>query len=107
MILKIGAQRVDVLDEQCADRPCFHLGFDKGSYVPGRGYTSYYKSGPRPVCWTRHMQGCPSNSVCDRCRTVTVLDPGGTCSRQTWSKERGQHECGGTLVPTRDSEGAE
>jgi hypothetical protein len=33
-------------------------GEDKGTFVQGRGYTSYHKV-PKPVCMTRHLHGCP------------------------------------------------
>lgn len=67
---------IDVVDADCPFRPCFALGFDKGSFVQGRGYTSYHPGGPRPVCWTRHMNGCPTagvHLVCGDCRAVPAL----------------------------------
>lgn len=66
-------RRVDVIDADCEHRPCFALGFDKGSFTPGVGYTRYHEGGPRPVCWTRHMNGCPYagyHVVCWDCRAV-------------------------------------
>ena len=42
----------------CWMRECMWVGEDKGSYTPGRGYTSYYAK-PKPVCMRRHTQGCP------------------------------------------------
>jgi hypothetical protein len=32
--------------------------YDKGSFVPGRGYTRYYEK-PLLVCGERHLNGCP------------------------------------------------
>ena len=66
MIIKIGKHHVDVLDAKCKDRYCYELWFDKGVYAQGRGYTNYYKK-PLPVCWTRHINGCPAHSVCPEC----------------------------------------
>jgi len=88
MKIKIGKLVVDVLDADCADRPCYRFGYDKGSFTPGRGYTRYHTV-ERPVCMTRHLHGCPANSVCPTCRTVTVLDVGSRCQRPG---------CGGTTV---------
>lgn len=42
----------------CWMRECMNPGEDKGSYTPGRGYTSYYKN-PRPECMRRLLHGCP------------------------------------------------
>jgi DNA-directed RNA polymerase subunit RPC12/RpoP len=56
---RIDGRLVDVVDGDCAFRPCFVLGFDKGPFTPGVGYTSYYPGGARAVCWNRHMNGCP------------------------------------------------
>jgi hypothetical protein len=86
--IKIGGLMVDVLDKDCAKRPCLHVGMDKGTYVQGRGYTSYYRDakGRRveyPVCMTRHTRGCPANSICLVCRTVDVRRPGESCRRCT------------------------
>ena len=80
MFVKYGKLRVDVADRDCLTRPCFQLGFDKGSFTPGRGYTSYYKK-ERPVCMTRHVRGCPINSRCPVCNTVSFLAPGQKCNR--------------------------
>jgi hypothetical protein len=44
-------------DELCRFRSCYAPGENKGPYVPGRGYTSYY-SVPQYVCMTRHLHGC-------------------------------------------------
>jgi len=95
MKVKIGTVSVDVLDRECSNRPCYWLGYDKGSYSQGRGYTSYHKNvqGRRvefPVCMTRHLRGCPSNSVCHTCRTISVRPPGQPC---------GRFACSGLLVP--------
>ena len=49
---------VDVRVEECPKLNCYQLGQDKGTYSPGRGYTSYYKK-PKWVCMTRHLHGCP------------------------------------------------
>lgn len=98
MKVKIGKRYVDVLRRDCGERPCYALGFDKGVYVQGRGYTSYHKVA-KPVCWTRHMQGCPDNSVCEECRTVSVLDPGGACDQVAYSIEaRRNVKCEGHLI---------
>jgi hypothetical protein len=48
----------DVLDDKCIGRPCLHIGENKGSFVQGRGYTSYHRR-PWLECWTRHLHGCP------------------------------------------------
>lgn len=98
MLVKIGRRRVDVLRRDCGSRECFQLGFDKGTYTPGRGYTSYHRDArgrrvERPVCMTRHLRGCPDNSVCEKCRTISVLEPGGSCERPG---------CGGVLVERGD-----
>jgi hypothetical protein len=94
MLVKIGKLKVDVLDTKCAKRDCFVLGFNKGSFSQGRGYTSYHtdangKRVEKPVCGTRHYGGCPSNSVCATCRTVSVEAPGGRCTK---------FDCTGELV---------
>lgn len=86
MKIKIEGRLVDVLGKECAHRPCFSLGFDKGAYTPGRGYTSYHTDGKgkrveRAVCGTRQFRGCPTNSVCPVCRTGDVADPGTPCDR--------------------------
>lgn len=51
-------RRVGVVDADCEFRRCFWFGFDKGSFTPGVGYTSYHAQ-ERPVCFTRHLHGCP------------------------------------------------
>lgn len=94
MIVKLGRRRVDVARADCVRRECFVLGFDKGAFSQGRGYTSYHRDAKgrpveRPVCMTRHLHGCPCGSVCAACRTVSVLAPGDPCDRLG---------CGGTLV---------
>ena len=78
MIVRVGKRHVDVANKKCPDRPCYQFGFDKGTYVQGRGYTSYHKE-ERPVCLTRHLHGCPGNSVCGDCRLVSVEEPGTAC----------------------------
>ena len=79
--MKIGTGRdsIDVLRADCADRPCFVVGFDQGNYVKGRGYTHYRLGGALAVCRTRYMEGCPINSICPVCRTLSVLMPGEVC----------------------------
>lgn len=84
MLVTINRRKVDVLDSDCAQRPCFALGFDKGTYVQGRGYTSYHTDTKgrrieKAVCMTRHLRGCPINSVCGTCRRTSVRDPGAKC----------------------------
>lgn len=77
---KIDGRVVAVVDEDCEHRPCFSLGFDKGSFVQGRGYTSYHRDGARPVCWTRHLSGCPHVGVhltCGGCHDQPLLVTGG------------------------------
>ncbi len=49
-------------DQWCRWRWCLHPGEDKGTFAPGRGYTSYHKT-PRPVCMTRHLHGCPAGPL--------------------------------------------
>jgi hypothetical protein len=46
-------------DDECWRRSCMAPGLDKGSFSPGRGYTSYYEV-PIPICMTRHVSGCPT-----------------------------------------------
>lgn len=99
MIVTIQRRRVDVARSDCGTRECFRLGFDKGSYTPGRGYTSYHTDAKgrrveKPVCMTRHLHGCPMNSVCSACRTVSVKAPGERCD---WL------DCGGELIAREDS----
>lgn len=94
MLVKIEGRHVDVADVGCKSRSCFALGFDKGSFSPGRGYTSYHTDAKgqrveRPVCMTRHLRGCPTNSVCPTCRLASVDEPGAACSR---------HGCDGVTV---------
>lgn len=48
-------------DEWCPYRDCFHLGEDKGTYNPGRGYI--YNKNPIPCCMTRLRWGCPNGPV--------------------------------------------
>lgn len=73
--VKVDGHSVDVVDEDCAQRPCFVLGFDKGAFTPGVGYTRYHDK-PRPVCWTRHLNGCPTagaHLICGDCRAQLAL----------------------------------
>lgn len=71
MITKINGNQVDVKDEKCATRSCFYLLSDKGTFVQGRGYTSYHEK-PKWVCGRRHLHGCPSAAVCKQCRAGLV-----------------------------------
>ena len=94
MLVKINRRMVDVADRECAARSCFSLGFDKGSYSPGRGYASYHTDArgrhiEKPVCMTRHLRGCPTNSVCGKCRLCSVRDVGQPCA---------SFGCGGVTV---------
>lgn len=63
--------KIDVLDRQCFDRSCFRLGFDRGTFVQGRGYVSYHTE-KRAVCMTRFLHGCPCSTICPQCRTLHV-----------------------------------
>lgn len=82
MKIKIDKKLVDVLDKKCASRSCFSLGQDKGTFVQGRGYTSYHKE-PRWVCMRRHLSGCPCPTVCPRCRVGLVEDAVCSCAMAT------------------------
>jgi hypothetical protein len=42
----------------CTKRACFVPMLNKGSFTPGRGYTSYYDN-PEWVCRNNHLYGCP------------------------------------------------
>ena len=100
MKVKIDGRLVDVADQDCPNRSCFSLGFDKGSFAQGRGYTSYHtdKKGRRvehPVCFTRHLRGCPTNSVCPLCRSASIRDPGVLCG-SGWGT--GGAPCQGILI---------
>ena len=59
----------DAYARDCSSRPCFRLGQDKGTFTPGRGYTSYHKK-PVWVCMTRHLDRCPDAGTCANCHTV-------------------------------------
>jgi len=89
--VRVEKMLVDVADEECHMRPCFQLGFDKGYFTKGRGYTSYHKK-PIPVCMTRHLHGCPENSRCPQCNTVSRLSPGAKCE---WCKS-------GVMIPPQE-----
>jgi len=100
MKVKVDGILVDVRNSECPKRPCFELGFDKGSFSPGRGYTSYHrdKKGKYveyPVCFTRHLHGCPVNSSCPKCHSASTRQPGEPCDG-TWEKD-----CPGILVGRR------
>lgn len=45
----------------CMFRSCYNKYENKGSYTPGRGYTSYY-SQFYPACGTRLNSGCPDRT---------------------------------------------
>jgi hypothetical protein len=82
--VKIDGLVVEVKDGACAKRPCFSLGFDKGSFTPGVGYTSYHRDAKgrtveHAVCGTRYYGGCPSLSVCPVCDLCSVDPPGTRC----------------------------
>jgi len=79
MRVNIHGMNVDVLDADCASRECLSVGADKGTFAPGRGYTSYHAK-PRAVCMTRHLHGCPARSICPDCRTVSARGPGWRCA---------------------------
>lgn len=68
--IKVGKYNVDVANFNCnSELECFQLGFDKGTFVQGRGYVKYHKK-EKPVCQTRHIHGCPRVGVCLDCRSV-------------------------------------
>jgi hypothetical protein len=46
-------------DALCLMRPCFNKYERKGTFSPGRGYTSY-SNRFEPVCATRMTRGCPA-----------------------------------------------
>lgn len=75
----IDKRQVDVSRRDCGKRPCFFLGFDRGSYTPGLGYSYYADRKEYAVCWTRHLNGCPMNSICPKCRLLSVEEPGSRC----------------------------
>lgn len=60
--MKIPKKLPSECDFWCSFRFCFQKGFDKGPYVAGRGYTSYYKK-PKYVCMHRFLTGCPNGPV--------------------------------------------
>lgn len=71
----------DVLDDKCCARSCLHIGEDKGTFVQGRGYTSYHKN-PWLTCFTRKLHGCPHplpepESEAVRCCLVPEFPPAG------------------------------
>lgn len=103
MKVKIGKFNVDVVDKDCPKRSCYRLGFDKGSYTPGRGYTSYHKDSKGknieyPVCMTRHLNGCPCNSICPICRIISVKSSGDKCDRREYKIGLGNIACEGILI---------
>ncbi len=84
---KAPKEHIDVRDARCFERSCYMLGFDKGSFTQGRGYTSYHAK-ERRVCMTRHLHGCPTVEVCPLCKTCLVENdehPESYC--KLWRKE--------------------
>ncbi len=71
MKVKIKGKKVDVLDADCRTRSCLTLGQDKGTFVPGRGYTKYHEK-PEWVCLRRMLHGCPSAGACPNCHQAFV-----------------------------------
>lgn len=71
MIIRFDYKDVNVSKEICSELECFYLFADKGSFVPGRGYTCYHN---RPIwcCGTRHLHGCPVIGICLDCRRVVT-----------------------------------
>ena len=69
--IKVEDKSVDVAYAMCRDQECFHLFQDKGTFAPGRGYTSYHEK-PHWVCGTRHLHGCPAAGVCRQCHTIAA-----------------------------------
>lgn len=97
MLITIGTHQVDVLDTRCPNRSCYIFGFDKGTFVRGRGYTNYWST-PKPVCWRRHLSGCPVTGVCSVCRTAAV-EGMRTCERLDGPDPFHLTPCGGTIIP--------
>lgn len=89
MKVKVGSEKVEVLDSLCPYRRCYWRGEDKGTFVQGRGYTSYYKT-PYIVCWTRHTKGCPHpipEIDSERLRCCSAMDfAPGRKGKRAWSK---------------------
>ncbi len=82
-VVKIRGKDTDVSRSDCGRRECFSLGHDQGPYVQGRGYTG--SGSGQALCQTRHLRGCPSNSLCTKCRTLSVLhvtELDGACDRR-------------------------
>jgi hypothetical protein len=71
MKIKLNGKTVCVRQKLCAGRKCFVLGQTKGSFTPGRGYTSYQKK-PTWICLTRDLRGCPTVGLCPGCQTGFV-----------------------------------
>lgn len=68
MKVKVEGRQVDVFDRDCPARACFWLGFDKGVFAQGRGYTRYHTDAKgnrveHAVCWRRHRDGCPTDEI--------------------------------------------
>lgn len=92
--IRVCDKNVDVSHPACRDQECFVLFADKGTFAPGRGYTSYHDK-PRWVCGTRHLHGCPDAGVCRQCRTL--------CSPPTLAVGRCGW-CGSTDLEARDED---
>jgi hypothetical protein len=76
--IKIDKKLVEVVDKRCKGQTCFQLFNDKGTYSPGRGYTSYYAK-PRWCCGTNHLHGCPTIGRCKICNTALAPYTNGVC----------------------------
>lgn len=46
-------------DLLCEWRHCFSKGFDRGIFVPGKGYSHYFDK-PKLICTFRMLNGCPT-----------------------------------------------
>jgi hypothetical protein len=88
--VRIEGKSVDVANEKCKGLPCFYLFSDKGTFTPGRGYTSYHKK-PRWVCGRRHLNGCPTVAVCKDCHSCVAPYRPDKCG---W--------CGGTNIERKE-----
>lgn len=70
--------QVDVSYKTCPSKSCFRIGEDKGTFVQGKGYVKYHDK-VRLVCWQRHIDGCPTTSICRFCHTM--FPEGEVCDR--------------------------
>jgi hypothetical protein len=50
---------IKVVHYDCPQRRCFTPMLNKGAFIQGRGYASYYDK-PEWVCQQQHLFGCPS-----------------------------------------------